>query len=123
MIIENNDGSISFLVFRPGAQGIELRGDFTRWHENPIPLRRAADGWWTVSLRLEPGDYLFNYLVDGREWLPDYAAHGIRPSGYGGWVSQLCVTASIPTPPPARTHRPRRAAAAAPRVHRVRSAA
>jgi hypothetical protein len=50
-----------------------------------------GDGWWEARAPIPTGDHLFSYVVDGGSWLPDYAAHGIKANGFGGWVSQLCV--------------------------------
>jgi hypothetical protein len=54
-------------------------------------MRRTADGWWCRTLTLPPGEYKFSYLVNGTEWVPDYAAGGIEPNRLGGWVSCLSV--------------------------------
>ena len=56
-----------FALAAPGAQQVELVGDFSAW--KPIPLADPdGDGVWTLVLRLPPGRYEYAFLVDGR-WL------------------------------------------------------
>lgn len=91
MVIERADGLLVFRVYLPDAGDVQILGDFTDWRIAPIPMRPLPGGWWEAQTALSPGDYLFNYLVDGERWLPDYAAHGIQANRFGGWVSQLTV--------------------------------
>jgi 1,4-alpha-glucan branching enzyme len=101
MVTTESNGKVAFRVFLPHAAKVELLGDFTDWRSRPIPMTRQNPGWWTVELELEPGDHTFGYLVDGSVWLADYAAHGVKLSGYGGWVSRVVVD-----PPHATSARP-----------------
>lgn len=48
-------------------------------------------GWWEIIAEVPEGEHEFCYLVDSSIWLADYAAHSVRLSGYGGWVSRLVV--------------------------------
>ena len=53
-------------VHAPGAQIVELMGDFTAWQ--PIALTPAANGWWTTMLAIEPRVYQLNVRVNGDAW-------------------------------------------------------
>ncbi|MBX3357819.1 MAG: hypothetical protein KF745_05260 [Phycisphaeraceae bacterium] len=86
-----SDGRVTFRMFRPGAESIEVRTDFTGWRAGSIRMEQGKDGWWHAESEAPPGDHLFSYLIDGSTWLPDYAAHGIKANGFGGWVSVLHV--------------------------------
>jgi hypothetical protein len=46
---------------------VEVSGDFTQWA--PVSLERASDGWWTTSVRADPGTYQMNLRVDGGQWM------------------------------------------------------
>jgi hypothetical protein len=92
------NGETEFRVYRPEASDVLLMGDFTRWHDEPIAMTADGDGWWSASLPLEPGDYEFQYLVDHRWWLADYAASGVRLNDFGTWVSLLHVAVETPAP-------------------------
>lgn len=91
MISRNLDGSIAFRVFLPHAAKVELLGDFTDWRARPVPMHREAPGWWSADLPIAKGEYNFCYLVDSSIWLADYAAHGVKLNGYGGFVSRVEV--------------------------------
>ncbi len=91
-MVSIHDGrSADFAMYLPNAQSVEIRGSFTGWHDRPIPMSRTSDGWWTATVLLPAGDHEFQYFVDHRQWIPDYAAGGLRMSQFGSWVSLLHV--------------------------------
>ena len=83
-----SDGTVEFRFFRPGATEVTLAGDFNDWTRR-LPMRRDANGWWTLELNLDPGEYRFRYVADG-EWYTDFASHGIEITKLG-WNSVLLV--------------------------------
>ena len=82
------DGSVEFRFLRPAAREVALAGDFNGWRPQ-LPMRRDANGWWTVRLSLEPGDYRFRYVADG-QWYTDFASNGVEFDKHG-WNSMLVV--------------------------------
>jgi len=58
--------AVTVRVNAPGAQTVEINGDFTNW--TPVKLAPAPDGWWTWSLPLKRGKYQMNLRVDGGDW-------------------------------------------------------
>lgn len=95
MVTVHEDGMVRFALYRPGASRVEVLGTFTGWHESPASMQDEGDGWWTLTVEIRPGDHEFQYLADGREWVSDYAASGLRLNEYGGWVSLLHVPAAV----------------------------
>jgi hypothetical protein len=98
MISFTTDGEVLFEVYLPHAQDIQVLGDFTNWEDSPVMMLRGPipdDGWWRATRKLSPGTYSFSYLVDGRNWMPDYAAAGVRRNASGRWTSVLQVEARI----------------------------
>lgn len=88
---------LTFRIYLPHAERVEVVGSFTNWEEAPVAMQRARDaesGWWTANLRVPAGDHTFAYLVDGHFWMPDYAASGVHRNEYGRWTSDLCVAAA-----------------------------
>jgi 1,4-alpha-glucan branching enzyme len=59
-----------FVLRAPAAGSVQLVGDFTRWQEHPIRMRRDADGTWRVTVELETGVHQYRFLVDG-QWRDD----------------------------------------------------
>lgn len=90
-------GSTRFRVFLPHASRVELVGTFTNWRENAIDMTRQHPGWWELDVDVPDGEHQFCYLVDGHLWLADYAAHGVKLNGYGGWISRLVVQTELKT--------------------------
>ena len=60
----------TFSLTAPDAARVLLVGDFTRWQERPIPMKRQLGGTWQATVALPPGDHLYRFIVDG-EWRDD----------------------------------------------------
>ncbi len=73
----------TFRFTAPGAMSVALVGDFTHWQTQPIQMRKGAQGVWTASVELAPGNHTYRFIVDG-EWRddPECAIH--VPNPYGG---------------------------------------
>lgn len=84
-------GELEFKVFAPDAARVEVLGTFTGWFASPVALQRQEEGWWSGRADVSPGDHDFQYRIDGDRWLTDYAAHGVRLSPEGQWISRLAV--------------------------------
>jgi 1,4-alpha-glucan branching enzyme len=91
MVLTTHTGECEFRMYLPHASYVELVGDFTGWQDRPVTMHRDADGFWNVRLRLPEGEHSFSYLVDGRTWMPDYAASGVARNPFGNWTSRLVV--------------------------------
>jgi len=75
---------VHFQIHAPGAQRVDLVGDFNNWTPGVIRLQGPdASGHWTASLELPEGHYEYQFLVNGKTWVtdPDAATH--RPDGFG----------------------------------------
>lgn len=54
------------------ATDVAVVGDWNGWSQEP--LRRRAEGVWSLELELEPGDYDYLLLVDGEPAVDPFAA-------------------------------------------------
>ena len=72
------------------ARAVHLAGDFSDWNPDAIPLVRAGDGTWSVTLPLRIGQHHYQFVVDGQRWVPDPAA-GAVDDGFGGRNSVIVV--------------------------------
>jgi 1,4-alpha-glucan branching enzyme len=90
----------TFRFLRPRAHRVCLVGEFNGWDINNLPMTRSADGVWTATLRLDPGEYRFRYWADGH-WFVDYAAFGLvhGPFGLEG-VVRIVGAGGSPAPAP-----------------------
>ncbi len=76
--------TVHFALHAPGAQTVELLGDFTGWDTGRIRLRGPdGSGHWTAEVELPAGRHEYIFLVDGRHWVTDPQADVRRPDGFG----------------------------------------
>jgi hypothetical protein len=82
-------GDSLFVRFRmPGAKRVAIAGEWNRW--TPTPLHALGDDLWEGAVRLPPGTYRFNLLVDAKDWVVP-AGVATLPDGLGGLVALLVV--------------------------------
>lgn len=79
---EDSKKSQTFSFTAPSAISVQLVGDFTRWQERPIQMRKGADGIWHASVELAPGPHHYRFIVDG-EWRDDPECTVRVPNPYG----------------------------------------
>lgn len=83
---------VKIYFYYPPAQKVAVTGDFNGWNAEGVPLTPAGKpGLWVTNLRLKPGAYSYNFIVDGDVLVPDPAAPTQMPDGYGGTNSILLV--------------------------------
>lgn len=72
----------TFSFRAPEAASVQLVGDFTHWQENPISLRKEADGIWQTTINLPLGTHHYRFIVDG-EWRDDPECTLRAPNPFG----------------------------------------
>ncbi len=60
--------STEFVLHAPGASEIFLAGDFNNWDPKQYSMRKFKNGNCTKRLRLKPGRYEYQFVVDGSWW-------------------------------------------------------
>lgn len=75
-------------VYAPGANTIEILGDFTQWE--PVALQREGRGWWTGTVSIPAGTHEVNVRVDGRTWLVPPGLTTVRDE-FGGSSGRLVI--------------------------------
>lgn len=98
MVTPQPEGTYRFEIYMPEAQSVAVAGTFCDWSPTVFPMKHGEDGWWCVELDIEPGDHAFQYVVNGHDWVADFAASGVERNGFGCWVSQLHVKARSSRP-------------------------
>ncbi|HLX69091.1 MAG TPA: isoamylase early set domain-containing protein [Verrucomicrobiae bacterium] len=78
---------VTFSLIAPEAQSVQVAGDFTDWEQEPLDLKKFKGGVWKRTVSLEPGEYEYRLLVDGK-WQDDPNCLLRQPNGFG---SQNCV--------------------------------
>ncbi|HEX7896880.1 MAG TPA: isoamylase early set domain-containing protein [Planctomycetota bacterium] len=74
----------------PDAREVLLTGDFTDWDKDGIRLARRANGEWSATMELAPGEYQYRLLVDG-EWRDHPESEKRVPNPFGGTNCVLVV--------------------------------
>lgn len=83
---------VKIFFYYPPAQKVAVTGDFNNWDADGVPLKAAGKpGLWETELRIPPGVYSYNFIVDGELLVPDPNAPNQMPDGYGGTNSILLV--------------------------------
>ena len=75
---------VPFAVNAPAARSVALVGSFNQWNARATPMRRnPATGRWSTALRLQPGRYVYAYVLDGTTWVVDPLAPRMTEQDYG----------------------------------------
>ncbi|UCG52698.1 MAG: AAA family ATPase [Candidatus Latescibacterota bacterium] len=62
---------VLFSLDFPEASSVSVTGEFTDWSMEGIPLERdPEDGLWKVVIGIDPGEYAYQFIVDGI-WIRD----------------------------------------------------
>ena len=88
-LIAQRRGDTLVVRFRmPGARSVAIAGNWNAW--TPAPLRGLGGDIWEAPLRLAPGVYYFNLVVDGNDWVVPGGVATV-PDGMGGVMAVLNV--------------------------------
>jgi 1,4-alpha-glucan branching enzyme len=90
------DKSVKFRLFSPGANEVQLVGDFTCWRTGQIRMTRSVGGYWNAEIPLAEGIYHFRYQVDG-QWVADESVCKVDDGPFGVdsvvWVMPMSTAA------------------------------
>ncbi|NCO42384.1 MAG: hypothetical protein AUJ96_20925 [Armatimonadetes bacterium CG2_30_66_41] len=78
---------VAFRLHAPEAESVFATGDAWGWKLKAVPLKRDAEGNWTATKYLPPGEYQYRFVVDG-EWADDPAYAERADNEFG---SQNCM--------------------------------
>lgn len=76
--------TVTFVFRAPEAGSVAVVGSFNDWDPGRGSMVRGADGSWTVRVELAPGQYEYQFVVDGSRFVPDPDAIEQRDDGMGG---------------------------------------
>jgi hypothetical protein len=76
------------LIQVPGAEKVELAGDFTDWQ--PVTLQKAAGSGWRTVLPIAPGLHRLAIRIDQGAWRPPPGTRPVR-NEFGGDVAEVVV--------------------------------
>ena len=73
---------IKFSLESPDAQKVSLVGDFNKWDEKTLCMKKNKNGTWEKTTLLPPGRYEYRFFVDG-EWRNDPTNDLVCPNNFG----------------------------------------
>lgn len=82
---------VHFSIAAPSAQDVSLAGSFNGWDAASLHLRRNTEGGWEATVALPVGEHRYQFVVDGRRWIPDPSAQSQVDDGFGGTNSVIVV--------------------------------
>jgi len=88
-VLMNNQITIDFVVSAGEANTVSLIGDFNDWDMDSCRLVKQDKGVWKTSLVLAPGRYQYQFVIDGKKYLPDPKAKEYVKDGYGNTNSVI----------------------------------
>jgi hypothetical protein len=84
-----------FTYYQKGLQSISLEGDFNDWKADSTSLTEVSPGVWSVSLRLPPGVYEYQFILNGKQRVADPTMPQAS-SEFGSPNSVVTVSAKVP---------------------------
>lgn len=85
-----SERNVKFALSSPAAGEVLLAGDFNNWDTSSISLKKSNGGTWSTNIRLLPGRYEYNFIVDGN-WVQDTSSLEIVTNPFGTQNSVIMV--------------------------------
>lgn len=82
---------VTLSIYLPKANSVGVMGAFNDWDAKRSPMTRGANGTWSITLRLPPGSYEYQFLTNGNTRMTDPTAPA-TDSEFGEANSVLTVT-------------------------------
>ena len=81
--------------YHKDLQSVSVVGDFNDWNDDSTSLVEVSPGVWTVSLRLRPGVYEYQFILNGKQRVTDPTMPQTS-SDFGSPNSVVKVSAKVP---------------------------
>lgn len=84
-----------FTYYQKGLQSISLVGQFNDWDADSTALTEVSEGVWTVTLRLRPGVYEYQFILNGVQRVTDPTMPQVS-NDFGSPNSVVTVSPKVP---------------------------
>ena len=74
----------------PDANLVYIAGSFNDWHPSVTEMVKTAGGHWRKELALPPGNYEYQFVVDGA-WMTDPLCRATTANPFGGHNSVMTI--------------------------------
>jgi 1,4-alpha-glucan branching enzyme len=73
---------VEFTFSAPKSKKVCIAGTFNDWNMTLMQMKKSVDGTWKINLKLSPGRYEYNYVVDGA-WARDMQCSETALNSFG----------------------------------------
>ncbi len=71
-VMNANNTTVTFNYYNKTASTVTLAGSMNGWDKAKNPMSYDSEtGFWTISMKLEPGTYEYKFVVDDNDWKND----------------------------------------------------
>jgi hypothetical protein len=84
-----------FTYYQKGLKSISLVGQFNDWAADSTQLTEVSEGVWTVTLRLRPGVYEYQFILNGVQRVTDPTMPQVS-NDFGSPNSVVTVSPKVP---------------------------
>lgn len=85
----HGDGRVTFALWAPWKKSVHVIGDFNGWDKTADPLAVDDTGLWWIEKQLEPGEYGYQFVIDGETVVGD--PYGKRLTWAGGNIPNAII--------------------------------
>ena len=86
--------STEFTLMAPDASEVFIAGDFNDWNPSQFSMRKFKNGTCKKKLKLKPGRYEYQFIVDGN-WWADPENPSRNPTPFGSENSVITITEDV----------------------------
>ncbi|TGK00655.1 carbohydrate-binding module 48 [Leptospira semungkisensis] len=83
--------TVEFRIYQPQAEMVSLVGEFNHWDPEADFLEKERNGVFRVIKKLKPGEYQYNFIVDGKIVLDTYNPLTVLREDTGEISSSLLI--------------------------------
>ena len=83
--------TVRFTLVASGASQVSVAGSFNGWSTQATPLRRVGNNTWAADIPLGAGRYVYQFVIDGKRWMPDPRAPRDAGDDFGATNSVVTV--------------------------------
>lgn len=97
LVLKHQPKTKKIFTFRSDANTkvVQLKGDFNGWNPNESVLAPDGNGNFSITIKLLPGEYAYQFVIDGKESL-DPINPTTKSNGIGGTNSLLKIEKNEP---------------------------
>ncbi|MDQ6737012.1 MAG: isoamylase early set domain-containing protein [Gemmatimonadota bacterium] len=89
--VASRERTVHFKLVRAGASRVSVAGSFNGWNASQTPLRKVSPDTWEVEVPLSSGRYVYQFVVDGKQWVADPHAPRDAADDFGATNSVVTV--------------------------------